>query len=77
MRRVLMEVRGGEREKEEQAWAKSALASDLDDQGEFEEALALYQEALELVTEVRFQYATSMCLYLCAACAFCYPLNTF
>ena len=53
------------------------MASELDDQGEFEEALALYQEALELFTEVRFQYATSMCLYLCAACAFCDPLNTF
>ena len=43
------------------------LASDLDDQGEFEEALALYQEALELFTEVRFQYATSMCACACIA----------
>ena len=83
MRRVLMEVRGGGREKEEQAWDKMALASDLKGQGTFEEALALYQEALELFTEVRFQYATnvtSMCLYRCAGCnllpAFCYPLLT-
>ena len=67
MRRVLMEAKGGEEDKEQQAWAKSALASDLDDQGEFEEALALYQEALELFTEVRFQYATSMCACACIA----------
>ena len=66
MRRVLMEARGGEDDKREQARAKMALASDLDDQGVFEEALALYQEALELFTEVRFQYATSMCdEYVC------------
>ena len=57
----------GEREKEEQAWDKMKLASDLDDQGAFEEALALYQEALELFTEVRFQYATSMCACACIA----------
>jgi len=73
----VMEVRGGERVKEEQARAKMALANDLQHQGEFEEALALYQEAIELFTEVRFQYATSMCMYRCAGCAFCYPLNTF
>ena len=41
--------------------AKFALAKDLNNQGEFEEALALYQEALELLTEERFQYAMSMC----------------
>ena len=67
MRRVLMEVRGGGGEKEGQAWDKVKLASDLDDQGAFEEALALYQEALELFTEVRFQYATSMCACACIA----------
>jgi tetratricopeptide (TPR) repeat protein len=67
MRRVLMEAKGGEEDKGEQARAKYALASDLDDQGEFEEALALYQEALELFTEVRFQYATSMCACACIA----------
>jgi len=82
MRRVVMEVRGGRRKKDKkkQAWDKMKLANDLDDQGAFEEALVLYQEALELFTEVRFQYATnvtSMCLYRCAGCAFCYPLNTF
>ena len=77
MRRVLMEAKGGGKDKKAQARAKMALADDLRDQGAFEEALVLYQEALELFTEVRFQYATSMCLYLCAACAFCYPLNTF
>ena len=54
-------------DKEAQAWAKFKLASDLDDQGTFEEALALYQEALELFTEVRFQYATSMCACACIA----------
>jgi len=67
MRRVLMEVRGGGREKWEQARAKYGLASDLNDQNAFEEALALYQEALELFTEVRFQYATSMCACACIA----------
>ena len=61
MRRVLMEAKGGEEDKKAQAWAKMKLAGDLDDQGEFEEALALYQEAIELFTEVRFPYATSMC----------------
>ena len=54
-------------DKEAQAWAKFKLASVLDDQGTFEEALALYQEALELFTEVRFQYATSMCACACIA----------
>ncbi len=54
-------------EKEEQARAKKAWANDLEDQGEFEEALALHQEALELFTEVRFQYATSMCACACIA----------
>ena len=67
MRRVLMEAKGGEEDKREQARAKYALASDLNDQGEFEEALALYQEAIELFTEVRFQYATSMCACACIA----------
>ena len=60
MRRVLMESEGG-------GGAKMALANDLKDQGAFEEALALYQEALELFTEVRFQYATSMCACACIA----------
>ena len=67
MRRVRMEVRGGGGEKREQAWDKMELAGDLYDQGAFEEALALYQEALELFTEVRFQYATSMCACACIA----------
>ena len=40
------------------------MADDLKDQGEFEEALALYREELELFTEVRFQYATSMCVHV-------------
>ena len=72
MRRVLMEAKGGGKDKKAQARAKMALADDLRDQGAFEEALVLYQdqEALELFTEVRFQYATSMCLYRCAGCAF-------
>ena len=68
MRRVLMEAKGGEEDKprhqREQARAKYALASDLVGQGEFEEALALYREELELFTEVRFQYATSMCVHV-------------
>jgi tetratricopeptide (TPR) repeat protein len=69
MRRVLMEARGGRRKKDKkkQAWDKMKLANDLKKQGEFEEALALYQEALELFTEVRFQYATSMCACVCIA----------
>ncbi len=40
---------------------------DLNNQGELEEALALYQEALELFTEVRFQYAMSVCACVCIA----------
>ena len=69
MRRVVMEVRGGRRKKDKkkQAWDKMKLASDLNRQGALEEALALYQEALELFTEVRFQYATSMCACACIA----------
>ena len=67
MRRVLMEAKGGGKDKKAQARAKMALADDLRDQGAFEEALALYQEALELFTEVRFQYATSMCACACIA----------
>ena len=54
-------------DKWEQACAKMASANDLQKQCAFEEALALYQEALELFTEVRFQYATSMCAYACIA----------
>jgi len=67
MRRVLMEARGGGEDKEVRAGAKMALASDLQNLGAFEEALALYQDALELFTEVRFQYATSMCACACIA----------
>ena len=50
------------------------LADDLSNQGEFEDpdkgpgtALVLSQEALELFTEVRFQYAMSMCACICTA----------
>ena len=64
----------GGQHKKEQARAKAALANNLLDQGEFEEALALYQEVLELLTEVRFQYATSMCACACIAVATCFPL---
>jgi tetratricopeptide (TPR) repeat protein len=67
-----------------QAKAKFNLAQDLSEQGAFDEALALYQEANELYTEVRFQYALSMfasrCLHgglIFAGWAFCYPLLTF
>ena len=66
MRRVVMEARRRE-DKEQQARAKMALATDLQSQHAFEEALALSQEALELFTEVRFQYATSMCACVCIA----------
>ena len=78
-----MDLGGG---KLAQAKAKFNLAQDLLEQGEFEEALALYQEALELFTEVRFQYALSMFASRCIALhgglifagwAFCYPLLTF
>jgi tetratricopeptide (TPR) repeat protein len=67
MRRVVIEATGVGGDKEKQAQAKFALASDLEDQGDYEEALALYQEALELFTEVRFQYALSMCASVCIA----------
>jgi tetratricopeptide (TPR) repeat protein len=60
MRRVVMEVMGGEREKEEQARAKKALANDLEDQGEFEEALALYQEAWPPQSIIWLYYAGSV-----------------
>ena len=43
-------------------------------QNAYEEALALYQEAIELFTEVRFQYATSMCACACIAVKACFPL---
>lgn len=59
-RRELMEWRGGGEggeagggdDREQRAKDKSNLASDLDDQGEYEEALTLYHQALELYTEV-------------------------
>ena len=78
-----MDLGGG---KLAQAKAKFNLAQDLHKQGAFDEALALYQEANELYTEVRFQYALSMFASRCIALhgglifagwAFCYPLLTF
>ena len=78
-----MDLGGG---KLAQAEAKFNLAMDLQEQGAFDEALALYQEANELYTEVRFQYALSMFASRCIALhgglifagwAFCYPLLTF
>ncbi len=42
------------------AKAKHAFARDLLGQGTYEGALALHQEAIELFTEVRFEYASSM-----------------
>jgi tetratricopeptide (TPR) repeat protein len=80
MRRVVMEASGGGGDKEKQAAAKFHLANLFQEQGKlsYDEAIALYQEAIELFTEVRFQYALSMCVGLhrgliFAGCAFCYP----
>ena len=60
MRRQVAKATDGGEDKREQAKSKFELASDLQDQGAFDEALALYQEAIELLTEVRFQYVLSM-----------------
>ena len=59
-----MDLGGG---KLAQAKAKFNLAQDLLEQGALDEALALYQEANELFTQVRFQYALSMFASRCIA----------
>jgi len=67
MRRVVMEVRGGRtiRRRRGPRWRWQMIWTIMDC---FRRPLALYQEAIELLTEVRFQYATSMCASACIAC---------
>jgi hypothetical protein len=67
MRHQVTRATDGGEDKEEQAKAKFELATDLQQQGAYEEAFALYQEAIELFTEVRFQCALSMCASGCIA----------
>ena len=52
MRRALLGVHG-EGDMEATAWSKMDLANNLDDQGEYEEALKLYDEARDMFVQVR------------------------
>jgi hypothetical protein len=58
MRRQVTKATDGGEDKEEQANAKTALTEDLYRQGAYAEALALYQEVLDLVqvSSVCFEY---------------------
>ena len=80
MRRALLEVRGGgevegNNDMEQAAWSKMRLADDLKNQGEYEEAIKLYEEECDAEVAHRLSYFP-LALASAAGCASKYELNT-